>query len=117
MPATMGMTMRTTKQCIGYSPGTRVTIIAPGPFRTDFLTPESIRRECEASLKRLGVERIDLYQFHWPDETGTRVEDSWATMVDLVSEGKIRAAGVSTNSSLCRRPRRNMWSPSSLILR
>jgi aryl-alcohol dehydrogenase-like predicted oxidoreductase len=59
------------------------------------LTPESIRRECEASLTRLGVERIDLYQFHWPDETGTRVEDSWATMVDLVREGKVRAAGVS----------------------
>jgi aryl-alcohol dehydrogenase-like predicted oxidoreductase len=59
------------------------------------LTPSSIRRECEASLRRLGVERIDLYQFHWPDETGTCVEDSWATMVDLMSEGKIRAAGVS----------------------
>lgn len=35
------------------------------------LRPESIRTECEASLRRLGVERIDLYQFHWPDETGT----------------------------------------------
>ena len=45
------------------------------------LRPESIRRECEASLRRLGVERIDLYQFHWPDETGTPVEDSWAEMV------------------------------------
>src|SRR5438874_1980105 len=40
------------------------------------LTPDSIRRECEASLRRLGVERIDLYQFHWPDEAGTPVEDS-----------------------------------------
>lgn len=59
------------------------------------LTPESIRRECEASLGRLGVERIDLYQFHWPDETGTAVEDSWATMIELVREGKVRAAGVS----------------------
>jgi aryl-alcohol dehydrogenase-like predicted oxidoreductase len=59
------------------------------------LTPESIRRECEASLRRLGVERIDLYQFHWPDQSGTPVEDSWATMGELVREGKIRAAGVS----------------------
>jgi aryl-alcohol dehydrogenase-like predicted oxidoreductase len=59
------------------------------------LRPDSIRRECEASLRRLGLERIDLYQFHWPDETGTFVEDSWATMIDLVQEGKIRAAGVS----------------------
>jgi aryl-alcohol dehydrogenase-like predicted oxidoreductase len=59
------------------------------------LKPESIRTEVEASLRRLGVERIDLYQFHWPDETGTPVEDSWETMGRLVEEGKIRAAGVS----------------------
>ena len=63
------------------------------PQRT--LKPDSIRRECEASLRRLGVERIDLYQFHWPDETGTPVEDSWATMVQLIEEGKVRAGGVS----------------------
>jgi aryl-alcohol dehydrogenase-like predicted oxidoreductase len=59
------------------------------------LRPESIRRECEASLRRLGVERIDLFQFHWPDETGTAVEDSWAEMARLVDEGKVGAAGVS----------------------
>jgi aryl-alcohol dehydrogenase-like predicted oxidoreductase len=59
------------------------------------LRPDSIRRECEASLRRLGVERIDLYQFHWPDETGTPVEESWGAMVKLVEEGKVRAAGVS----------------------
>src|SRR4029077_12035234 len=59
------------------------------------LNPEPTRRECEASLRRLGVERIDLYQFHWPDETGTPIEDSWATMVKLTEEGKVRAGGVS----------------------
>jgi aryl-alcohol dehydrogenase-like predicted oxidoreductase len=59
------------------------------------LEPASIRRECEASLRRLGVETIDLYQFHWPDQTGTAVEDSWATMSKLVDEGKVRWAGVS----------------------
>jgi len=59
------------------------------------LRPESIRDECEASLRRLGIDRIDLYQFHWPDETGTAVEDSWAEMAKLVQEGKVRAAGVS----------------------
>jgi aryl-alcohol dehydrogenase-like predicted oxidoreductase len=59
------------------------------------LKPDSIRRECEASLRRLGIERIDLYQFHWPDDTGTPVEDSWSEMVKLVNEGKVGAAGVS----------------------
>jgi aryl-alcohol dehydrogenase-like predicted oxidoreductase len=59
------------------------------------LKPASIRAECEASLRRLDVERIDLYQIHWPDQTGTPIEDSWATMVQLVDEGKVRAIGVS----------------------
>jgi aryl-alcohol dehydrogenase-like predicted oxidoreductase len=60
------------------------------------LRPESIRQECEASLRRLGVERIDLYQFHWPDiATGTAVEESWGTMGALVDEGKVRWLGVS----------------------
>ena len=59
------------------------------------LKPESIRTEVEASLRRLGVERIDLYQFHWPDDTGTPVEDSWDAMVRLMEAGKVRAAGVS----------------------
>lgn len=59
------------------------------------LRPENVRRECEASLRRLGVERIDLYQFHWPDQTGTAVEDSWGEMGRLVDEGKVRLAGVS----------------------
>jgi aryl-alcohol dehydrogenase-like predicted oxidoreductase len=57
--------------------------------------PASIVRECEASLRRLQVESIDLYQFHWPDETGTPVEDSWGTMVRLVEQGKVRAIGLS----------------------
>lgn len=59
------------------------------------LKPASIRAECEASLRRLGIEQIDLYQFHWPDQTGTAVEDSWAEMARLVDEGKVRFAGVS----------------------
>ena len=60
------------------------------------LRPDSIRFECDQSLKRLGVERIDLYQFHWPDEaTGTQVEDSWGTMGELIDEGKVRWGGVS----------------------
>lgn len=66
------------------------------PKRT--LRPESIRKEVEASLRRLGVERIDLYQFHWPDAMGTPVEDSWGEMVRLIKEGKVRAGGVSNYS-------------------
>jgi aryl-alcohol dehydrogenase-like predicted oxidoreductase len=59
------------------------------------LQPASIRREVEASLRRLGVECIDLYQFHWPDAIGTPIEESWGEMSLLVQEGKVRAAGVS----------------------
>ncbi len=65
-----------------------------GEIRRD-LGPAEVRRGCEASLRRLGVERIDLFQFHWPDQTGTPVEDSWAEMERLVEEGKVRWAGVS----------------------
>jgi aryl-alcohol dehydrogenase-like predicted oxidoreductase len=54
------------------------------------LRPDTIRFELEQSLKRLGTDHVDLYQFHWPDsETGTPVE------ADLVTEGKVRWAGVS----------------------
>ncbi len=68
------------------------------------LKPDSIRHECEASLRRLGIERIDLYQFHWPDDTGTPIEDSWHEMAKLVKEGKVRAAGVSNfNTELLER--------------
>ncbi len=56
--------------------------------------PALLRREVEASRRRLGVERIDLYQFHWPDEQGTPVEDSWGQMARFVEEGKVRAIGV-----------------------
>jgi aryl-alcohol dehydrogenase-like predicted oxidoreductase len=57
--------------------------------------PDSVRRECEASLRRLGVERIDLYQFHWPDESGVPPEEAWGEMARLADEGKVRAIGVS----------------------
>jgi aryl-alcohol dehydrogenase-like predicted oxidoreductase len=58
-------------------------------------SPARVRKECDDSLRRLGVEAIDLYQFHWPDQSGTPVEDSWGEMLKLVKEGKVRWAGVS----------------------
>ncbi len=58
-------------------------------------SPARIRQECEDSLRRLGVEAIDLYQFHWPDQIGTLLADSWGTMAKLQDEGKLRYIGVS----------------------
>jgi aryl-alcohol dehydrogenase-like predicted oxidoreductase len=56
--------------------------------------PAEVPGECEASLKRLGVEVIDLMQFHWPDESGRAVEDSWAALAKLQQQGKVRAVGL-----------------------
>jgi len=58
------------------------------------LKKESIRSEVEASLKRLKIEVIDLYQIHWP-EPDEDIEEAWTTLGDLIKEGKIRYAGVS----------------------
>jgi aryl-alcohol dehydrogenase-like predicted oxidoreductase len=64
------------------------------PSRSD-LRPDSIRTDCEASLRRLGLDAIDLLQFHWPDnDTGVPVEESWGELLRLVEEGKVGAAGV-----------------------
>ena len=60
--------------------------------------PASIRAEVEGSLRRLRVERIDLYQMHWPAADGTPVEEYWQVFTDLKREGKIRAAGLSNHS-------------------
>ncbi len=58
------------------------------------LKRDSVRRECEASLKRLGVDRIDLYQIHWPFPAD-EIEEGWETMARLKEEGKLRWLGVS----------------------
>jgi len=59
--------------------------------------PLSLRREVDASLRRLDVERIDLYQMHWPAEDGTPLEDYWGTLLQLKAEGKVGAVGLSNH--------------------
>jgi aryl-alcohol dehydrogenase-like predicted oxidoreductase len=68
-----------------------------GEDRKIVQTMKKIRQECEASLQRLGVEVIDLYQIHWPvpDE---ELEEGWATMAALQQEGKARWIGASNFS-------------------
>ena len=56
------------------------------------LNADSIRRECEDSLRRLNVDTIDLYQIHWPTED---LEEGWGAMAQLQKEGKVRWIGVS----------------------
>jgi aryl-alcohol dehydrogenase-like predicted oxidoreductase len=67
-----------------------------GPGRTTLqsLKRESLRREVEGSLSRLGVDAIDLYQIHWPipDE---EIEEGWAALVEFRDEGLVRHIGVS----------------------
>jgi len=58
------------------------------------LKRESIREECEASLRRLRVDVIDLYQIHWP-EPDEDIEEGWDTLAKLKEEGKVRWIGVS----------------------
>jgi aryl-alcohol dehydrogenase-like predicted oxidoreductase len=59
------------------------------------LDASRIRWEVEWSLRRLGVERIDLLQVHRPPQTGVKLDEYWQTMIDLRAEGKVRAIGVS----------------------
>jgi aryl-alcohol dehydrogenase-like predicted oxidoreductase len=58
------------------------------------LKADSIRREVEASLRRLKLDVIDLYQIHWP-EPDEDIEEGWSTMAELKAEGKVRWIGVS----------------------
>jgi len=61
------------------------------------LRTSSVRQELEDSLRRLGVETIDLYQIHWPNPE-SEIEEGWETLARLKEEGKIRWIGVSNFS-------------------
>lgn len=58
------------------------------------LKAASVKQECEASLRRLGLDQIDLYQIHWP-EPDEDIEEGWQALADLKREGKVRWIGVS----------------------
>lgn len=58
------------------------------------LKRDSIRRECEDSLRRLRIDAIDLYQMHWPDPEPD-IEEGWSAMAELQKEGKVRWIGIS----------------------
>ncbi|AVH67215.1 aldo/keto reductase [Nostoc sp. 'Peltigera membranacea cyanobiont' N6] len=58
------------------------------------LKADSVRREVEASLRRLDIETIDLYQIHWPNPDSD-IEEGWTTLAKLKDEGKVRYIGVS----------------------
>jgi aryl-alcohol dehydrogenase-like predicted oxidoreductase len=68
--------------------------VGPAPEGSGF-RPEEVRAACHASLTRLATDRIDLYQLHWPDETGIPLEETWGAMADLVQAGTVRFVGVS----------------------
>ena len=72
------------------------TKVAPKPDGSGF-RPDDVRGACEGSLKRLGIDVIDLYQLHWPDEN-VPVEETWGAMGTLQDEGLVRHIGVSNFS-------------------
>ena len=61
---------------------------------TKCLSASSIRKECEASLQRLGVDVIDLLQIHWPTDNSDDLVEAWEEMANLKSEGKVRNLGI-----------------------
>ena len=86
------------------------------------LKAESVRQECEASLRRLQLEVIDLYQIHWPDPDAD-VEEGWTEIAKLIEEGKVRYGGASNfNVSQLKRaqaihPVASLQPPYSLVAR
>ena len=73
---------------------TIATKVGPAPEGSGF-RPDEIRAACSASLRRLSTDRIDLFQLHWPDETGIPIEETWGAVAELVEAGTVLHAGVS----------------------
>jgi aryl-alcohol dehydrogenase-like predicted oxidoreductase len=78
---------------------TKCGIVWNAQAKVDYsLREQSVRRECEDSLRRLKVEAIDLYQIHWPADDLAETEEGWRTLAALQKEGKVRWIGVSNFS-------------------
>ena len=90
---------------------------------TNNLTPDSLRTECEDSLRRLQVEVIDLYQIHWPIDSQDENDTGWEMMATLQKEGKVRWIGLSNfnveqmQSAMAISPITSLQPPYSLIRR
>jgi myo-inositol catabolism protein IolS len=80
--------------------GRRTEAIIGTKISPDNTEPATLRQHCEASLRRLGTDYIDIYMVHWPI-TDFPVADAFATLADLRAEGKIRAIGVSNFGPRC----------------
>jgi aryl-alcohol dehydrogenase-like predicted oxidoreductase len=87
-----------TKFGIKLEPGVAGGKGGGAPKRSIDGSPEYVRRACEASLQRLGIDQIDLYYQHRVDPN-TPIEDTVAAMAELVSEGKVRYLGLSEASA------------------
>ena len=72
--------------------------VAPQPEGSGF-RPEQVHRACEASLARLDIDVIDLYQLHWPDDQDTPIEDTWGAMVEL-QEARAASGGSASRTSI-----------------
>ena len=78
---------------------TKCGMIWNGQGKVDYsLRQESVRRECEASLRRLKTDVIDLYQIHWTADDLNETLEGWITLADLQKEGKVRWIGLSNAS-------------------
>jgi methylglyoxal reductase len=73
---------------------TKVGVRWEGEHAESDLTPAHVVADCEASLRRLGRDRIDLLQVHWPCQRGTPLEDTLGALVGLIERGKVRAIGL-----------------------